>query len=128
MDANGDGNTKDNDLTKAQSEALGRDFHSFIASHNGQNLSGNGLPVNNFGASQEAENLYRAISQFVGTARGGWGDTQWTLNIGTVQGFKDAKKRTQDGAAAWAWGPASLKSFIVYFDTEFPGMLRPSNI
>jgi RHS repeat-associated protein len=72
VDGNGDGNTKDNDLTKAQIATLSHDFRSFIASHNGSDLSKSGAEVFGDGANSDNGNFVRATSQFVGSANGGW--------------------------------------------------------
>ena len=72
VDGNGDGNSKDHDLTMSQIESLGNDFHSFIVNHNGDDLSKNGADVFGDGATSQNGNFIRAVSQFVGSASGGW--------------------------------------------------------
>jgi hypothetical protein len=72
VDGNGDGNTKDNDLTKTQVQTLARDFRTFISAHNGGDLSKSGAEVFGDGAQSDKGNFVRAVSQFVGSAGGGW--------------------------------------------------------
>lgn len=133
VDGNGDGDTSDNDLNRKQRRDLASDFRSFIASNNGKDLSKNGLPVENLGASKDEENLVRATSQFVGTARGGWGDTQWFLTVGTKTGIAATPGRLVGRGPAWV-APVERKSdgaplgMRITIAAESPGILRPSNL
>jgi len=131
VDANGNGDTKDHDLTSTQIASLGNDFHSFIVDHNGENLSANGLPVNNIGATEQTENLYRAVSQFVGTARGGWGDGQWSLTVGTRSALEAAAGPDHKPPPGPAWSYSLMGGLAgrhIYAAGDAEGMLRPSNI
>lgn len=125
MDGNGNGSSADNDLTKSQTAALGSDYHDFIVTHKGDDLSKSGLPINNYGASAETENLYRAVTQFVGAARGGWGDAKWTVTIGTEPGTN--MPACPGGASSCSGGP-SEQSRHMFFYTQNPELGRPSNI
>jgi hypothetical protein len=76
--------------------------------------------------------MAQAVSQFVGTARGGWGDAQWTMTVGTKDALAAAGKTTVDGAA-WAIPRVTASNgervgMSVYIATESPGILEPSNL
>lgn len=88
VDGNGDGNTKDNDLTKEQKVALGRDFGGFIAAHNGANLSGDGAKVS--GGSAQDQSMLRVVSQFVGAAYHGW-NSNVSLHVGDSEDLSYAQ-------------------------------------
>ncbi len=82
VDGNGDGNTKDNDLTKNQINAISSAFRGFITSHNGADLSKSGANVT--GGSDNDQNFARAVSQFVGFSVGGWDNTLIDLTPGRL--------------------------------------------
>ena len=85
--------------------------------------------VSNTGGSQETENLYRTVSQFVGTARGGWGDGQWSLTVGTKSGLETAGQNVPSSWPAWSYSlMGGVPGRHIYAASDEPGMLRPSNI
>ncbi|MEJ1966058.1 MAG: hypothetical protein WDO56_32710 [Gammaproteobacteria bacterium] len=55
VDGNGDGNVKDDDLSKDQKETLANDFRTFIQNNNGKDLGSWGADV--FGAPGDKETL-----------------------------------------------------------------------
>ena len=70
VDGNGDGNTKDNDLTRSQKNSFSKAFGSYIMNNNGADLSGSGArSVSGFNDTI-ASNI-RVTSQFVGHASDG---------------------------------------------------------
>ncbi len=73
VDGDGDGDTKDNDLTREQIRTLSNDFATFIGRSNGRNISSAGANV--VGMSGANTSFIRAVSQFVGYAKGGWNGT-----------------------------------------------------
>jgi len=99
VDANGDKNTKDEDLTPQQKSAFASAFRPFILSHNGADLSGSGayiwgnacprcdpslIPRSGSGGFADP-NFVRATSQFVGAnLPGGWSKTR--LERGDLSG------------------------------------------
>ncbi|MGA9582260.1 MAG: RHS repeat-associated core domain-containing protein [Allosphingosinicella sp.] len=84
VDANGDGNTKDNDLTRGQSRSMGRAFSGFISRNRGADLSRSGARVSGANGATTAQVSYvRAVTQFTGhTFRGAWGDSEVVVDGG----------------------------------------------
>ena len=78
VDGNGDGNFKDHDLSPGQISMFSRAYGAFIANHDHQNISGNGVKVD--GHDLDASTL-RVATQFVGSAiPGGWRNTEIGIN------------------------------------------------
>lgn len=103
VDGNGDGNVKDNDLTSGQKSKLSSAYGSFIAQHNGQNISSFGKPITGSGDTTMA----RASSQFVGAAIAGSGDKNlqagWS-KLGSIWLGRDPAA----GAPAWGDGVSRI--------------------
>jgi hypothetical protein len=75
VDGNGDGKSSDNDLTVKQSKAFSSSYGSFISNNGGRDNSDSGLPVTDrSGTDGSIATMARVASQFVGKARGGWGE------------------------------------------------------
>jgi hypothetical protein len=71
VDANGNGDVRDNDLTQAQAQSLGHDFAQFIAANNGRNIGSDGAVVSDAtGEYSDQTNMARAVSEFIGAASG----------------------------------------------------------
>jgi hypothetical protein len=78
VDGNGDGDFKDKDLTSGQISQFSRAYGGFIATHDHQNISGNGAKVD--GNDLDASTL-RVATQFVGSAiPGGWRNQEIRVN------------------------------------------------
>ena len=78
VDGNGDGNVKDNDLSKSQIKAFSNAYGGFIANNNSRNISNSGLSV--AGNGTDASTL-RVATQFVGASiPGGWKNTEVSIN------------------------------------------------
>lgn len=68
VDGNGDGNTKDNDLSLNQKNSISTHYSGFIASHNGMNVGKFGKQI--FGdGSADQKTMARVASQFVGATK-----------------------------------------------------------
>ena len=78
VDADGDGETSDDDLNSRQETRLSRDFGPFIWNNGGSDISGEGLDVRGT-ASDTDKAMVRTVSQFVGaTGRAGnWGQIRY---------------------------------------------------
>lgn len=78
VDADGDGETSDDDLNSRQETRLSRDFGPFIWNNGGSDISGEGLDVVGT-ASDTDKAMVRTVSQFVGaTGRAdNWGQIRY---------------------------------------------------
>ncbi|MEG3088531.1 RHS repeat domain-containing protein [Sphingomonas sp. PB4P5] len=90
VDGNGDGNFKDNDLSSGQKSAFASAYGGFIGSHNGRNISGNGLKVD--GSGTDASTL-RVATQFVGSV------APWAKNVGI---YIDNSNGDKAGNTSWS--------------------------
>ncbi len=89
VDGDGDGNSRDNDLTRSQIGELSRSFSGFISNNTGADLKGYGKNVTGTATASD-KSFVRATSQFVGAAMVGRGG-QWKSSWDRVQSI-DAKK------------------------------------
>jgi hypothetical protein len=133
VDGDGDGETSDNDLTSNQESQLASAFRDFIVEHRGQDISANGLVINNYRNSVETDNvnMFRAVSQFVGTARGGWSDATYSLTVGTAQAFKEGGVLASSDYPAWtnrAGRDGVATKMSMYFRPYHDDLRGPSNI
>jgi RHS repeat-associated protein len=83
VDGDGNGDSKDDDLTRSQVNALSREYRTYIGANNGADLGSFGKNVVTEGNGGEYVNditpngkMYRVVSQFVGAATQGNSDFQ----------------------------------------------------
>ena len=75
-DANGDGNSRDRDLSMGNARSIGDHFRGFIMKNGGRDIGGEGARIGAIGFSPGEAALVRVTTQFIGAnIPGGWGDT-----------------------------------------------------
>jgi RHS repeat-associated protein len=80
VDGNGDGNWKDNDLTRSEKSKISNAYGSFIRNNNGANLTGYSKPVQNNAADPASASdmrMTRVAAQFIGASVRGAEARQW---------------------------------------------------
>ncbi len=125
VDGDGDGSSTDDDLgdlTQTQINRLGDAFHNFIAANAGADLGEFALVVE--GGFRMDQVLFRVVSQFVGSARGGWGGydiviqlTGGFLNVPSVDrgfGRTDVVERGDETFFAMVFNPNFRSNDVVF--------------
>lgn len=90
VDGNGDGNYKDNDLSRGQKSSVASAYHGAIVANRGRDISASGKPVSGT-ASATDQAMTRVASQFVGNAltRGGGELGRIWRQMGPITANKD---------------------------------------
>lgn len=117
VDADGDGNSRDNDLSAKDSRNLGRSFSSFIANNNNRDISRFGTAVfsGDNGVTSDDVNYVRATTQFVGAGLASIG-LSWTGNIDssiTVRSGTEPAGSTDSGTRR---GTGGFSEHFIYID------------
>lgn len=128
VDADGDGDAAEDDLTEDQTNAFAKSFATFIRNNPGANLRRSGLEVvDRTGTSGELAKILRVSSQFVGGAKP-WDDKRWNARI-TIESNDAFRRAGQDGAPAMArndWTNQKIDEYV--FNKDHTSLLlQPGN-